>query len=239
MRLLPILPAGWLVAYSSFVKFLAPISAIATVSPKTIWIAVEVTGAKSKGHSSRSRGKCTFISQTPPSTLPSTEVTAMRNAPLALAQGTRRRSSSVLPDLLNITRTSPEFKMPISPWSASRGERNAERMPRETRVCEILRATKPDLPTPEKKMVPGELRRVAVNLSVWERSRFWKKKLRWFCWDLKRLRSVDSLIEVWFGDFSGKSEEEREMSEDEGRDPIRGRDWEIKWEKKKQKMGIA
>jgi hypothetical protein len=29
------------------------ISAMATVSPKSIWIAVDVTGAKSKGHSSR------------------------------------------------------------------------------------------------------------------------------------------------------------------------------------------
>lgn len=34
-------------------------SAMATVSPKIIWMAVLVTGARSKGHSSRSNGRCT------------------------------------------------------------------------------------------------------------------------------------------------------------------------------------
>lgn len=69
-------------------------------------------------------------------------------------------------------------------------------MPRETRVWEIFWETKPDLPTPEKKMVPREFRRVWVKVRVWERSRFWKKWLRYFCWDLKRVsRCVSSRLD--------------------------------------------
>lgn len=154
-----------------------------------------MTGAKSKGQSSLSKGKYTFMSQAAARALPSTEVTEMRKAPLALAQGTRRRSSSVVPDLLKRTKTSLLERAPMSPWRASSGERKPERMPRETRVWEILWATKPDLPTPEKKTVaPAEdwRRRVRVKDRVWERSRCWKKKLRWLCWDLKRLRRVVS-----------------------------------------------
>ena len=87
----------------------------------------------------------------------------------------------MLPDLLKRTTTSEEERMPMSPWRASTGERKAERMLRETRVWEILLATKPDLPTPEKKMVPEEERRVRVKARVCGRERFWKKKLRWLC----------------------------------------------------------
>ena len=36
---------------------------MATVSPNSIWMVVEVTGARSKGQSSRSRGRCTARSQ--------------------------------------------------------------------------------------------------------------------------------------------------------------------------------
>lgn len=79
------------------------------------------------------------------------------------------------PDLEKRTRTSAEESAPMSPWRASRGERKEERMSRETRVWEILLATKPDFPTPEKKMVPRELRRVWVKDNAWEKSRFWKK----------------------------------------------------------------
>ena len=79
------------------------------------------------------------------------------------------------PDLEKRTRTSAEDSAPMSPWRASRGERKEERMPRETRVWEILWATNPDLPTPEKKREPRELRRVSVKDSVWDKSRFWKK----------------------------------------------------------------
>ncbi|KAM2578385.1 hypothetical protein TB2_003935 [Malus domestica] len=87
---------------------------------------------------------------------------------------------------------------PMSPWRASRGERKPERMPRETRVWEILWATKPDLPTPEKNIVaPTEdcRRRVWVKASVRGRSRCWKKKLRWLCWDLNRFRRVVSSMQ--------------------------------------------
>lgn len=58
-------------------------------------------------------------------------------------------------------------------------------------------ATKPDLPTPVKKIVVPErdaARRVCVNLRVWEKFRLLKKKLRWICCDLKRLVRVCSLI---------------------------------------------
>lgn len=79
------------------------------------------------------------------------------------------------PDFEKRTRMSVAESAPMSPWRASRGERKAERMPRETKVWEILLATNPDFPTPEKKMVPRELRRVSVKDNAWDKSRFWKK----------------------------------------------------------------
>lgn len=82
----------------------------------------------------------------------------------------------------------------MSPWRASTGERKEERTPRETSVCEILWATKPDLPTPVKKTVPAASRSARVNARVWEWSIRSKKKLRWFCCDLKRsFRMVSSM----------------------------------------------
>lgn len=193
-------------------------SAIATVSPKTIWIAVEVTGARSKGQSSLCSGKCTFMSHAAARAFPWTDVTEISKAPLALAQGTSLRSSSVLPDLLKRTRMSLAVRMPMSPWRASTGERKPERTARETRVWEILRATKPDLPTPEKKIVPRQLRRVWVKARVWERSRLRKKKLRWSCWDLKRLRSALGSMRDWgcLGGECGKWWSD----DDAGKEPI-------------------
>lgn len=55
-------PAGWFIAYWSRVSALAWLTATAHVSPNTIWMAVEVTGAKSNGHSSRSKGRRTCSS---------------------------------------------------------------------------------------------------------------------------------------------------------------------------------
>lgn len=84
----------------------------------------------------------------------------------------------MLPDLLKRTRTSRSVRIPMSPCRASTGDKNMDLIPRETSVCEILLATKPDLPTPVKKMVPppaAELRRVWVKDKVWERSRCLKK----------------------------------------------------------------
>lgn len=45
-----------------------------------------------------------------------------------------------------------------------------------------------------KKTVPVVLRRARVNDRVWEWSIRSKKKLRWFCWDLKRSVRVVSSI---------------------------------------------
>ena len=58
-------------------------SAMATVSPNTICAAVEVTGARSNGHSSRSSGRCTDMSHSACSRQPFTDVTATSFAPLA------------------------------------------------------------------------------------------------------------------------------------------------------------
>lgn len=57
-------------------------------------------------------------------------------------------------------------KMPMSPWRASTGERKEDLVPSETRVWEIFLATNPDFPTPVKKMVPEESRRVWVKVRV-------------------------------------------------------------------------
>ena len=72
----------------------------------------------------------------------------------------------MFPDLLNRTRMSEAERAPMSPWRASRGERKPARMPREIRVWEILLATKPDFPTPEKKIVPLQWRSVWVKVNV-------------------------------------------------------------------------
>ncbi|KAI4379947.1 hypothetical protein MLD38_006183 [Melastoma candidum] len=51
----------------------------------------------------------------------------------------------------------------MSPWRASSGEKMEEGTTRETSVVENLRATKPELLMSEKKMVPGEERRVRLK----------------------------------------------------------------------------
>ena len=60
--------------------------AMATVSPNSIWMAVEVTGARSKGHSSRSRGRCTHRSASRSSLQPRTLATLTSLAPLACGE---------------------------------------------------------------------------------------------------------------------------------------------------------
>lgn len=69
-------------------------------------------------------------------------------------------------------------------------------------------------------MVPDDWRRVRVKARVWERSRCWKKKLRWLCWDLNRFRRVVSSIEDWV--VLGLEEEcgMRRSADDGGRDPM-------------------
>ena len=59
------------------------IKAMATVSPKSICRAVEVTGARSKGQSSRSSGRCTDMSHMLPSLLGSRHATLTSFAPFA------------------------------------------------------------------------------------------------------------------------------------------------------------
>mmetsp|Transcript_12664 Transcript_12664/g.31965 ORF Transcript_12664/g.31965 Transcript_12664/m.31965 type:complete len:253 (+) Transcript_12664:80-838(+) len=85
MRRLPMRPAGWFIAYWSLERLRDSMREMATVSPKSIWMAVEVTGARSKGHSSRSRGRWIAMSEAASSLLPFTEVTLTRVAPLARA----------------------------------------------------------------------------------------------------------------------------------------------------------
>ncbi len=62
-------------------------SAMATVSPKIICMAVDVTGARSKGHSSRSRGRCTDRWHSDSNVLPRWLVTPTRRAPRACGPG--------------------------------------------------------------------------------------------------------------------------------------------------------
>mmetsp|Transcript_28679 Transcript_28679/g.62818 ORF Transcript_28679/g.62818 Transcript_28679/m.62818 type:complete len:208 (+) Transcript_28679:489-1112(+) len=81
----PMRPAGWFMAYSSMVSFLACMIATAQVSPKSIWMAVEVTGARSKGQSSRIRGRCTSMSHAFASLHPGWEWMPTSLAPFALA----------------------------------------------------------------------------------------------------------------------------------------------------------
>mmetsp|Transcript_9249 Transcript_9249/g.30546 ORF Transcript_9249/g.30546 Transcript_9249/m.30546 type:complete len:252 (-) Transcript_9249:106-861(-) len=154
MRRFPMRPAGWFIAYSSFVRFFACMMATAHVSPKSIWIAVEVTGARSNGHSSRSSGRHTCMSHTCASFDPVTELTPTSFAPFARAYGMSLSSSSVAPLLEKSTRTSSSPTMPMSPCSASVGERKTDLVPVLTSVIEIFCAMNPDLPTPLKNTTP-------------------------------------------------------------------------------------
>ena len=43
-----------------------------------------------------------------------------------------------------------------------------------------------------------------MKARVCGRERFWKKKLRWLCWDLKRLRRLVSSIRESFSDGCGR-----------------------------------
>eukprot|EP00958_Prasinococcus_capsulatus_P001931 scaffold175_cov414-Prasinococcus_capsulatus_cf.AAC.39 len=62
-------------------RTLACMSATATVSPKSIWMAVEVTGARSNGHNSLSSGRITYWSVPLASLDVATDVTPIRVAP--------------------------------------------------------------------------------------------------------------------------------------------------------------
>ncbi|KAB8085944.1 hypothetical protein EE612_008982, partial [Oryza sativa] len=179
MRDLPILPAGWLEAYWSLERRRASMMAATTVSPNTICMAVEVTGARPKGHTSACSGRCTLRSHTAASgqSAPdAAEVREMRWAPLARAQGARARSSSEAPDLESRTRRSPGKTEPMSPWSASTGDRNPARVnPSDASVCASFRATIPDLPTPVKNTAPGASTSACANAAACERSSRSKK----------------------------------------------------------------
>lgn len=66
----------------------------------------------------------------------------------------------------------------MSPCNASVGDKKEDlRKPREVKVWESLEATKPDFPTPVKKMeeLGGMDRRVWVKIRVWRRERLSKK----------------------------------------------------------------
>ncbi|KAJ6306489.1 hypothetical protein OIU78_021744 [Salix suchowensis] len=79
--------------------------------------------------------------------------------------------------------------------------RKPARMPREIRVWDILLATKPDLPTPEKKTVPLQLRSVRVKRL---------RRVGWStCWNLafgegrsSRLGTVEASPLFRFGSIS-------------------------------------
>ena len=73
---------------SSFVSLLARIAATAHVSPNSIWIAQDVTGARSNGHSSRSSGSVTCVSASLASLERLSEVTPTTRAPFAGPRGT-------------------------------------------------------------------------------------------------------------------------------------------------------
>lgn len=88
------------------------------VSPNSICIDAEVTGARPKGQSSRWRGRWTLMSQRLAIGLPEpspAEVRERRFAPLARAQGASASSSSEAPDLEIRTRRSPGKTAPRSP----------------------------------------------------------------------------------------------------------------------------
>ena len=71
--------------------------AMATVSPKSIWMVVLVTGARSKGHSSRSSGRCTATSQQASSLQPGALVTLTNRAPFAWASPQGRSGHQASP----------------------------------------------------------------------------------------------------------------------------------------------
>lgn len=53
----------------------------------------------------------------------------------------------------------------MSPWNASVGLRNADRVPVETRVIEIFWAMKPLFPTPVRKTTPLQFRTACARVS--------------------------------------------------------------------------
>lgn len=65
--------------------------AMEMVSPNSIWTAVDVTGARSKGQSSRSKGRWMVRSHTSDSRDPGTQVTHTNFAPLACSLPPLRR----------------------------------------------------------------------------------------------------------------------------------------------------
>ena len=147
-------PAGWFLAYVSRERPFSSITAIATVSPKSSWMAVEVTGARSKGQSSRSSGSTMALSQARASFEPARQVTLTSRAPRALAKGTSPRSSSVDPLLEKSTRMSSSPTIPMSPCRASTGFKKTALVPVDTSVMEIFWAMKPLFPTPVKNTTP-------------------------------------------------------------------------------------
>jgi len=89
--------------------------ATAQVSPKSIWMAVEVTGARSNGHNSRMSGRCTSWSVASASLHPGCECTPTSFAPFACC---RYRLDAPV---------SQRYRLPMTAAAAAARRRQGER----------------------------------------------------------------------------------------------------------------
>src|SRR5947208_13542688 len=145
----PNVPPGWRAANCSRRNPLTSSSVTARASPSASAAVVLAVGASVSGQASSATLASSTTSAWRASTESGSPVTAIRRTPSRLSWLTRPNSSSDAPLRDRRMATSCRPTIPRSPCSESTGWRNDAGVPVEVKVAAILRAMRPDLPTPE------------------------------------------------------------------------------------------
>src|SRR5438270_4502965 len=163
-RLRPSAPPGCSAAKSSRRNPLTSSSVTARASPSAKAAVVLVVGASVSGHASSATLASSTTSAWRARTESGSPVIATSRTPSRLSWLTRPNSSSEAPLLDRRIATSCRPTIPRSPWRESTGWRNDAGVPVDVKVAAILRAMRPDLPTPETitRPPPSVRRRTAA-----------------------------------------------------------------------------
>src|SRR5213080_3251975 len=148
-RFRPSAPPGCTAAKSSRRKPFTSSRVTARASPSASAAVVLAVGASVSGHASSATLASSTTSTWRASTESGSPVRAIRRTPRRLSWLTRPNSSSDAPLRDRRMATSCRPTIPRSPCSESTGWRNDAGVPVEVKVAAILRAMRPDLPTPE------------------------------------------------------------------------------------------
>src|SRR5438876_4553317 len=153
-RFRPSVPPGWNAAKSSRRNCFFSSSVTARASPSASATVVLAVGARVSGHASSVTPASSTTSACRASTESGSPVNAMIGTPSRFNWFTSPNSSSDVPLFDSKMATSLRPTIPRSPWSESTGWRNEAGVPVDVKVAAILRAIRPDLPTPDTMIRP-------------------------------------------------------------------------------------